>query len=278
MKPIGIIVCCVLTIVASASFYGYRKSSDTVSNLKGKIEAQAVSNKAQLDSDAEQIESDKKVIAEFKKQIEGLKNQYGQTSEQLAAANKKITDFERVEQKRLAEEERRNAVPPPLLNADGTYLFPKVVNRAGATLMQNANFLSFAANHLLVFRITDQVSRSFEMDDIHPLILEYLHIDPQAAKDKQKRLAAQGRVEMDNAKIQAAIRAQADEENRRYNAQLSVEQQKAAAAQQAANAAQAQAEADKQKADAILLNAQKPVQKIQIIQQNQQSVGYWKTF
>ena len=57
MKPIGIIVCCVLTIVASASFYGYRKSSDTVSNLKGKIEAQAVSNKAQLDFDAEQIES-----------------------------------------------------------------------------------------------------------------------------------------------------------------------------------------------------------------------------
>ncbi len=272
MKFIWIIVCSVLLLVATASFLGYRNSSDTLTTVRSKLETQAATSKAQIESDAELIESNHQAIADLKKQLGELNNKLAQSTEQLATANQKNLGLEKAEQQRLADEAKRKMVPPPLVNSDGTYLFPKVVNRDGEVLMQSANFISLAANHLLVFRSGDQSSRSFEMDNIHPLILQYLHIDPEVVKEKQRRIEAQGRIEVANSKIQSAIRAQSDEEQRRYNAQLSVEQQKAAAAQQAADAAQAQAIADKQKADAILLNAQKPPQQIQIIQQNRQTV------
>jgi len=53
-------------------------------------------------------------------------------------------------------------------------------------------------------------------------------------------------------------------------AALAIEQEKADAAQQQAWAAQQQAQADRQKADALMFNATKPSQPVNVIQQSQQ--------
>jgi hypothetical protein len=222
----------------------------------------------------ESNQSNQQAIATLTKRLAEMNTRIKDSAEQLASANAIIVELEKAQRQKVADEEKRKLVPPPLISDTGTYFFPKIVNRNGIVVMQDASYISIAANHLVVFRSADQTSKSFEIDEIHPLILEYLHINPGELKEKQRRIDAQGRIALENAKIQTAIGMKQDEERRRYDAQLAIEQQKALAAQQQANALQAQADADKQKADAILLNATKPSQNIQVIQQNKQTVGY----
>jgi len=270
MKSIYILACCVLSVIAvGAVIFSVHYASQNA-NLRSQWQAESKASKAKLAELADVVESGKESIATLENKVSKLSGDLNKSAGELSAANEKIQAYALAEQNRVADERKKylESVPQPTFDGK-TYFFPKVVSTHGETLATNAVF-AFITGRRLVFRPENQTSLTVDVDNVHPLVLQYLGIDASAAKSKQQQTDAAWAAKSRADRAQAALDAQAWEARRIADAQLAIEKQKADAAQQAAWAAQQQAEADKQKADAMMINATKPPQQINVIQQSLQ--------
>jgi hypothetical protein len=272
MKAIYISTCCVLFAIAAGAVALAVHSNNQNTNLRSQWRAESKANEAKLAELDNAIESGKESITNLENNVSKLSDNLNKNAQELSAANDKIQTYEMAEQNRVAEERKKYLASVPQPTFDGkTYFFPKVVGTHDEILATNATF-AYITGRSLIFRPEDQTQTAIpvDVDKVHPLILQYLGIDADAAKAKQEQIDAAWAAKSQADRTQAVLDAQAWEAKRIANAQLAIEQQKADAAQQAADAAQQQAQADKEKADAALLNAQKPPPQINVVQQSQQ--------
>lgn len=283
MKSIYISTCCVLSVIAVGAVIFYVHSANQNANLRSQWQAESKANKAKLAELADVVESGKESIAGLENKVSQLSNDLNKGAGELSAANEKIQAYALAEKNRQ-DEERKNylaSVPEPTL-VGKVFVFPKVVGIHNEILATNAAF-AYITGCRLVFRPENQIQMSVvvDVDHVHPLILQYLGIDGKAVKERQRQIKEQDaadaadeaefkRVQNEPYRQAWEAGAPAREAKRIADAQLAIEKQKADAAQQAALAAQQQAQADKAKADAMMINATKPPQQINVIQQNQQ--------
>lgn len=167
---------------------------------------------------------------------------------------------------------RQEEVPAP---ADG--VFPRVPNRFGKVLAMQATYVAYPGRRLL-FRPAEGMSISVDVDEIHPKILEYLHLDRDAMVAQQSGLdkqwaatsayrAAQARVAQQQSQDAASRRAREANEKALAEAEMA----KANAAQMMADSERAKADAMARAADAAMINALNPQPSV-IVQQNQQQI------
>jgi hypothetical protein len=275
MKQICISTICVLAIIAVGAVAFSVHYANQTTSLRSQWQTESKANKEKLAEYADIVESNQQVVARLEKGVSTLDGVLTDFKGQLAAANDKIqantlAEQNRQEEQRKNEEHKKNlaSVPEPVL-VGKTFVFSKVVGIHNEILATNAAF-AYVAGRRLIFRLGDQTPMAVDVDNIHPLILEYLGIDADAAKLNQQRLdAAYGA----DRRAGAALTSQYERDQqakKEREAALAIEQEKADAAQQQAWAAQQQAQADRQKADALMFNATKPSQPVNVIQQSQQ--------
>jgi len=270
MKQIFVLTTCVLAFATVGAVIFSVHSASQNANLRNQWQAESKANKAKLAELADVVESGKESIAGLENKVSQLSNDLNKGAGELSAANEKIQAYALAEQNRVADERKKYLESVPQPTFDGKiYFFPKVVGARGEILATNAVF-AFITGRRLVFRPENQTSLTVDVDNVHPLILQYLGIDAAAAKSKQQQTDAAWAAKSQAERAQATLDYQAEEAKRMADAKLAIEKQKADAAQQAAWAAQQQAEADKQKADAMMINATKPPQQINVIQQSLQ--------
>lgn len=280
MKSICI---CILSVIAAGAIIFSIQSASQNARLNHQWQAESKANKTVSAELASIIATDGESIAALQNTAAKLSNDLHQSSAELSVANNKIEIYAQAEQRRADEEKRKYLASVPAPTFDGKlYVFPRVVNTGGETLATNTAFISITGKRLL-FRPNNPAQMSFTMDagDTHPLILNYLGISLTEAQEKQRQIDAAGAAQNQANHAQAALNAQAWEAKRIANAQLAIQQEQADAASQAAYAAQQQAQADKEKADAAMINAQKPpaqintvVQQVQQVQQQPTPRGY----
>jgi hypothetical protein len=270
MKSIYILACCVLSVIAVGAVIFSVHSASQNANLRNQWQAESKANKAKLAELADVVESGKESIAGLENKVSKLSGDLNKNEGELSAANEKNQAYALAEQNRVADERKKylESVPQPTFDGK-VYFFSKVIGAHGETLATNAAF-AYITGRRLVFRPENQTSYAVDVDNVHPLILQYLGIDAAAAKSKQQQIDAAWATKSQADRAQAVLDAQAWEAKRLADAKLAIEKQMADAAQQAALAAQQQAQADKEKADAMMINATQPPQPINVIQQNQQ--------
>jgi hypothetical protein len=270
MKSIYISTCCVLSVIAAVAVIFSIHSANQNANLRNRWQAESKASKAKLAELADVIDSGKESIAALENKASKLSGDLNKRAGELSAANEKIQAYALAEQNRVADERKKYLESVPQPTFDGKiYFFPKVVGAHGETLATNAAF-ALITGRRLVFRPENEASIAVDVDNVHPLVLQYLGIDATAAKSKQQQMDVLWAAKSQADRAQAVLDAQAFEAKRIADANLAIEKQKADAAQQAAWAAQQQAEADKQKADAMMINATKPPPQINVIQQSLQ--------
>jgi septal ring factor EnvC (AmiA/AmiB activator) len=270
MKSIYISTCCVLSVIAAGAVIFSVHSANQNVNLRNQWQAESKASKAKLTELADVVESGKESITTLENKVSKLSGDLNKNEGELSAANEKIQAYALAEQNRVADERKKYLESVPQPTFDGKiYFFPKVVGAHGETLATNAAF-AYITGRRLVFRPENQSAIAVDVDNVHPLILQYLGIDAAAAKSKQQQTDAAWAAKSQAERAQATLDYQAEEAKRMADAKLAIEKQKADAAQQAALAAQQQAQADKEKADAMMINATQPPQPINVIQQNQQ--------
>lgn len=263
MKSIYISVGCVLSVIAAGVIIFSVHSANQNANLRSQWQAESKASKAKLDDLTGVVESSKESIAALENKVSKLSGDLNKSAGELSAANEKIQAYALAEQNRVADERKKYLESVPQPTFDGKiYFFPKVVGAHGETLATNAAF-AYITGRRLVFRPENQSAIAVDVDNVHPLVLQYLGIDAAAAKSKQQQTDAAWAAKSQAERAQATLDYQAEEAKRMADANLAIEKQKADAAQQ-------QAQADKQKADAMMINATKPPQQINIIQQSQQ--------
>lgn len=285
MKSI-ITCCCVgVAVLAFATSFGIyhhfsaegQKKEASIIKLKKELEQ----SNSQLDNYQDTIGYQKREIGKLSTESAKLKDSLQSVSGQLADANKAIEKHEQEIKAAQDEADKKQSkidseqvtlVPPPSVSGI-SLVFPKIIGVYGQTLATNAVFVQ-QIGRLLVFRPEGKIAVSFDVDSLHPMMLQHLGIDADGAKLLQKRMDEMWAAKRQADQIQAALNYQAyvaDE-------QRAIEARKAAAAEQSAAAAQQQASADAAKAnavvDAALLNASRPAVQVNTIQQNQQVNGW----
>jgi len=271
MKSIYISVGCVLSVIAAGAIIFSVHSANQNANLRSQWQAESKASKAKLDDLTGVVESSKESIAALENKVSKLSGDLNKRASELSVANEQIQAYALAEQNRVADERKQylESVPQPTFDG-GIYFFPKVIGAHGETLATKAAF-AYITGRRLVFRPENQTSLIVDVDNVHPLVLQYLGIDAAAAKSKQQQIDARWAAKTQADRAQAALDAQAWAAKCIADAERAIEKQKADAAQQAAWAAQQQAQADQAKADAAMIEARKPPPQINIIQQSQQN-------
>jgi hypothetical protein len=213
----------------------------------------------------------------------------------LRAAELAIQGYElEAEEARRKQETVKNLladIPAPSVSvehhADGSattqFTFAKLLDRTGNVLAANATFAGQYGRRL-VFRSTDVPAGAvaFDVDDVHPAILQHLSIDGGDAKAKQARIDAAWRAKA-AADYQAALqdeplrrtRWEAQErvriEREKANAEIARQQAEQRAVEAAAYNERLKAEAAARMADAAMLQALNPPV---VVNQNVNRAGY----
>lgn len=273
MKTALATICCILAIITVGTICVASNLKSECVSLRKNLKLQADASKSQMEESASSLQSKSDSITQLESQIASMKDNLAALENKFDAASQKVSEYEKADQKRQDFEAQSKIAPPPTINSDGKYFFSKVVSRTGATLLENATFISLAGGSYMAFRTSDGEARSFNAGDVHPLTFQYLHIDLAKVRSYYASMNADGRMASQNAGVATVIATQQAEDKRRYDAAIAVQRQQAQAQQAAADAAQAQADADKQQAAAAMLNAQRPATQVNIIQQQGQSQG-----
>ena len=125
----------------------------------------------------------------------------------------------------------------------------------------------------VLFKLSNGSLNAVFVDDLHPLVLKYLGIDADAARAKQHQLDAATEASRQVYYEEVARQQQAMAIASVAEAKIAIELQTAADEKAARDAA---LETERIKANAAMVEARKPPNQINIIQQSQQSqrVGY----
>jgi len=272
MKQIFISTICILTLItvgAVAFSVHCSKQTATLRSQCNQWQIESNLTTAKLVDYADIVKSNQEVVATLENKVSLLNRILIDYKGELNAASDKIQTFARFEQNRQDEELQNHlpAVPEPTLIGK-MFVFPKVVGIHNEILATNAAF-AYLTGRRLVFRPGNEMSVVVDVDNIHPVILQYLGIDPDAAKLNQQQIDAKKAAVMQAGAVLTAQYERDQQAKREREAALAIEQEKADAAQRAAWAAQQQADVDKQKVNALIDSALNPPQ-INVIQQQQQ--------
>jgi hypothetical protein len=149
--------------------------------------------------------------------------------EREAASVLAATEPDPSKEDRTAEAElervKAEVIPPVVtVNRGATaYVFPQLKDAKGNVVLTNAEFGSLFGRRL-AFRVAGG-PRAFDVDELHPGVLAYLGIDPEATKQKY---ALQKQREQIQQMTDAVARKQAFRQWEEHMAKLAVEQAKAA--------------------------------------------------
>jgi hypothetical protein len=264
MKTLSIIICSVAAVGALAV------SIHQTSKIKSQWQADARASKSKLDAYTSLAESNQEVIVSLQRQADQVQTLIALTNSleaQLTAANERIKSYDDAKQAQEIAAEMA-LVPPPLIT-NTVLFFPQVVSVNNVVLTENATF-AYLTGRRVIFRPQDGMPVAIDVDNLHPLMLKYLGIDPVTAKQNQQQIDASWaeRKAMNDAYFAEYQKSLENENERNYALQIA--KQKADADTAAAIAAQRQANADAEQAQAAMINATKPVQPTTIIVQQQQ--------
>ncbi len=268
MKTFAISLCFVLLVVTVGAIALSVHYSNQAATFRHQWQADSRLANAKLDNYAAVTESNQEIIANLEPKANQLNVLIAVTNDlgaRLQAANGRIQTLEAAVRQQETDE---NLIPPPTIK-DNAFYFPKVLSAQNLVLASNATF-AYITGKRLVFHPENQIAVVVDVDDINPLILQYLGINADNAKAKQAQMDAAYAADRQAGAIAQAQYAKQMEAQGEREAALAVQQEQADAAMRQAQAAQAQAAADKEKADAAMLNASKPQQPIIVIQQQQQ--------
>lgn len=269
----GIIVLSVLT--AGSIIYAVQSSKEVGASKVAmrKIQSEVLATKQKLDEATETLTLNQQTIAFLENKITKLRSDLSNSTAETVVANQRAGDLQRqLEDERESSKRYAANIPKPVYLANGTPFFSKVVGVGGGIILTNATFSQLFGSRV-IFQTQDGTSKPIQVDDLNPVILQYLQIDRDAAKVKQHELdaasATKRQADYDAvAKLQQAYAIQ-----NIANAKIAIEQQKAADEKAARDAA---LETERIKANAAMVDAQKPPNQINIIQQSQQNqhVGF----
>ena len=275
MKTLLITICCILSIVSIGSVVTSLNSSHVTTTLRQQMKRQAADNKARLDELHESETTSEQTISLLQSNLGRLKRELADAKSALESANGRISGYELADRNRSDARVRYLQQVPPPKDMQGKKFFEKVVGAEGGTLMENAFFIQLNGRRL-VFRAgsLDGEARSFDMDNLHPLMLEHLSINREAVIVGQKEMLAKAQVQEKARQAQALLDLQAWTIQQQANAKIELENKKAAADEAAR---QASLETERIKANAAMVEAQKKPMQINttvIQQQKQVQVGY----
>ena len=226
------------------------KSADMRNAMIHQLQSEAVATTAKLNETTAAQDVDQKTIAFLQ----------GEVSKLCADLSNSTARYERY----------AASAPKPTYQPDGSWFFAKVAGLSGGTICSNATYhMTFGSR--VFFKLSDGNLKGIEVDDLNPLVLQYLGIDSDATKVKQRELNAASAAQRQAYFDQVAMRQQANAVQSVANAKIAIEQQKAADEQAAKYAA---LETERIKANAAMVEAQKPPVQINnnINQQQQQQV------
>jgi hypothetical protein len=249
--------------------------------LVRKLDSQTKQANAKFDDYNQTIANDQQSISLLQSNLAAnltkSKSDLADFQARLDAATKTISDFQVNESNRHDEQAKYDALvsAPALLYEAGrqVYFFSKIIGVHGGTLATNGTFGGLYGSHV-AFRFENGSPKTFNVDDLHPKILQYLGIDAEAAKLNQRNMDAA------YAKNQATYFANLTEQqrldaiNREAAAKIADEQAKAdeelREKQEAAENERIKALAAEQSAQAQMIQAEKPPSQINVIQQQVQ--------
>lgn len=272
MKTTLISLVCLLTISTAIGFW--RASS--VTNLCGTIRQQSQADvklkQTQIDEFFETVSNQEQQITNFQTRLKKVSAELNANRVELASAEQKISDLEAYKKSREDKEAIYLAqVPGPLVTTDELghkkFVFSKVVGAGGGTLLTDATFSGLYGRRL-AFRADGDVIKAYDVDEMHPLMLKYLSINAEAAKVAQKHMSEAAIKQQQAQYAQMLQDQQAWAIQREANGKIAIEQQKLAAEQAAK---QTELETERIKANAAMIQAQKPPNQLNIIQQSQQN-------
>jgi hypothetical protein len=274
MKFIYISACCALFVIAAGAVIFSVHSANQNSNLRSQWQAESKASKAKLAGLTGVAESSKESIAALQNKVSKLSGDLNKSVGELSAANDKIQAYALAEQNRAAEERKKYlaSVPQPTFDRK-IYFFPKVVGTNGTILATNATF-AYITGRRLVFRPENETAIAVDVDNVHPLVLQYLGIDAEAVKLKKRQMdeADEARIKKDIDDFNQSIKARAAQywADEKIRAEMAKADEEKRQKQQAAENERIKALAAAKAADAAMIEAQKPPSQINMIQQQQQ--------
>lgn len=270
MKQVLFTLCVTLTVLLAASTFTAVKYSQAATKnytLVKQLKSSSEAIQQKLDEVVSAQEEDQVAITNLNTQILKLRNNLSSANIELNNANQRVTELEnQLQDERESSKRYAASVPKPIYQTDGSIYFPKVTGLNGGTILTNATY-STTFGIRVIFKLADGSRKPLFVDDLHPLVLQSLGINVDAARAKQRELDAQStamrQAELDaNLKIQQAYAAQAI-----ADANIAIQQKKAADEKAAKDA---ELETERIKANAAMVEAQKPAMQINVTQQQQQ--------
>lgn len=231
------------------------------------------------------------LISDLQSKIEQLTEVVSNQSARLAEALAELNNYEAKLQNILSVQSREAAVQQVLASApalvvtnfrDGSrvLVFRKLIGTSGTVLGTGAEY-SATYGRRVAFRFEDGSRASYDVDELHPTVLEALGIDSDAAKRAQARLDRAWQIRKQNdalllARIQAeharALQRAAEQERKQEELRQRQFQERLAMLQ--LHNQRLQTEALVRAANAAILNAYKPPPTI-INQNVNRNVIWW---
>ncbi len=273
MKYIYITICCAASLVAAWAIAHSNHNADEYAASISKLRGELKSIGSQITDYKEIVVQHEKAIASLESELVKSKGELAQSKIKLDYAMQNIAGYEA---ELNTKENYSRLVSPPTITTNGNdriTFFSTIVGIKGGRLATNGTFGGLYGRRL-VFRFASSTPRSFDVDDLHPMMLKYLGIDAEAAKLQQVQLE-QARTERERADyVQSAKDQQALAIQRIAAAKIYAEQVKAdeesRLKKEAAENERLKAIAAAKAADAAMIQAQKPPDQTIMIQQNEQ--------
>jgi len=274
MKQSLIAGCVVLAIIASGSTFVAFKSLKSASQsdvLAHRLQGEAAAAKSKLDESASAGAEDQKMIAFLQAETSKLRIESSNATAESFAAQQRADDLQnQLEAEKHARTQYLATIPKPLNIGTPHPFFTKVCGPDGGIIASNAMF-NLTVGSRVFFTLDKGTVRGFQGRDLHPLVLQYLGLNLDTLNANQHdfdaRTAADRQAWMDQVvalQKQFAIDAEAE-------AKIALARQQAAQVQADKQTA---LETERIKANAAMVEAQKPPNQINIIQQQQSQQGH----
>lgn len=267
MKTILIATCCLLAAITGVSLVYSSNTKSASAVLNRKLQNQVLEQKTEIASLSEAASNTDQVVSVLQDKLVEARSKLAASETSLSVLQSKVSAYQLAEFNRTNEEALYLAqVPKPTVMGDGKKLFPKVVSVRGGMLMENGVFVGVYGRKLL-FRSPEfgGTAKTFDVDDLHPLVLKYASVDADAVKLDEKNATEAMRKRKEYQAGQFLLEQQASAIQYREQMKINADN---AVAQAKIKAEQDKTETDRIKANAAMIEAQKPP--TQIIMQSQQ--------